>query len=105
MTKDLLEKCYSCCHVVPIIRDLRLTEDGICDIIDDGQTCFSVHLYNQCIFEQSYKEISKQEIAVRDTEAIESHKHFEKVLKQASKEVASWPEWKQRIPCSALNFK
>ena len=96
-------KCNKCTAYLPIVRNSQVTPYGICDIVGDGQTCWTTRAEDYCAFERTNcPTLSQAEIEKRNQEAIERHESFEAHLKKASETFRQYPQWKQEMLMSIL---
>ncbi len=88
---DYARDCEECEHV------LYSSEDkGLCDRLNDTHFLFRVNLKNgKCLYQNPGMRISCGEIEIRKQKTKSDKENFLKSLKEASRKIQDWPEWKK----------
>ncbi|GEM_PF-3750191 len=108
MGNETARFCSECEYYIPCIRPNEpntqyFESHGICDRVDDPSVCFAVEKNMEvCIYENPGKKLTEEQIKKRFIEAVANHSSFMSSLERASKEVASWPVWKQESLANLL---
>jgi len=87
--------CYECSEYINIFnKNNQIAQTGLCTLVDGSEFHVSKNR-TSCIFGNCGKKLNVKQIKERDKRAREDNKHFTDYLKAASKEVQTWPIWKQ----------